>query len=163
MEFTVENGIVKSTEKIKSDQAAKDAYNILQVQNKMFNSCSEDMRNKIDYFFDYYCSNVPETFKEVTLDSKEENFFLQVNTTNFPKEMYFTLSATFDEYKFGFDFVNVTNTEETKDEGFDWWLLGIVFVAILVIGIIVAGIFFLYKKEQRNKLTQLATKEDLLA
>ena len=65
-------------------------------------------------------------------------------------------------YKFGFDFVNVTNTEETKDEGFDWWLLGIVFVAILVIGIIVAGIIFLYKKEQRNKLTQLAKKEDLL-
>ena len=116
--------------------------------------------SKIDNIFED--SELPETFKEVTLDSKEENFFLQVNTTNFPKEMYFTLSATFDEYKFGFDFVNVTNTEETKDEGFDWWLLGIVFVAILVIGIIVAGIIFLYKKEQRNKLTQLAKKEDLL-
>ena len=72
MEFTVENGIVKSTEKIKSEQAAKDAYNILQVQNKMFSSCSEDMRNKIDYFFDYYCSNVPETFKEVFYDTMAE-------------------------------------------------------------------------------------------
>ena len=127
---------------------------------KVYNKSRIDDVSKIDNIFED--SELPETFKEVTLDSKEENFFLQVNTTNFPKEMYFTLSATFDEYKFGFDFVNVTNTEETKDEGFDWWLLGIVFVAILVIGIIVAGIIFLYKKEQRNKLTQLAKREDLL-
>ena len=152
--ITADN-IIKGHEDIKS----------ISYTFKVYNKSQIDDVSKIDNIFEE--SDLPETVKEeiMILDSKTENFFLQVNTTNFPKEMFFTLTASFDEYKFGYDLVNVTNTEETKDEGFDWWLLGIVFVAILVIGIIVAGILFLYKKEQEKKLkqlSQLAKKEDLL-
>lgn len=33
--------------------------------------------------------------------------------------------------------------------GFDFWLLGILFIALLVIGIIAAGIIFLWRREKK--------------
>ena len=47
-------------------------------------------------------------------------------------------------------FINVTyNYEKMSNGGFDFWLLGILFIALLVIGIIAAGIIFLWRREKK--------------
>lgn len=72
MEFVVENGIVKSTEKIRTDNAAMDAYNVLQIKNKTFNECSIEMKERLDCLFDYYCSGFPSEIKNIWYETMSE-------------------------------------------------------------------------------------------
>ena len=72
MEFTVEDGIVKSTEKIRQDKAAKEAYEMLQIKNKTYNECNTDTRNNIDYLYDYYCADIPDEIKKMWYETMEE-------------------------------------------------------------------------------------------
>lgn len=72
MEFVVDDGIVKSTESIKAENEALEAYKLSLIQNKTFNFCTDDMKENIDYYFKYYCENVPNEFKDIWYQTMQE-------------------------------------------------------------------------------------------
>lgn len=98
---------------------------------------------------------IEQDIKEI--DNTNDTFEYVFNYTEFGTEFYATVATTFitvdgSEYKFGFD-VKYENIQDVPPSsgGFDFWLLGILFIALLVIGIIAAGIIFLWRKEKEKK------------
>ena len=107
--------------------------------------------------------------ENVQLSPDTESYHFTKNGTELANETLFIIFTYFTtndgiEFKYGFipKLANIT-TGFPIDEGFDWWLLGIVFLALLILGIIFAGIFFLVKKEkEKNSIFNTANKSDKL-
>ena len=109
-------------------------------------------------------------FEETSqLSPDTESFKFTKNGTELANETFFIIFTYFTsndgtEFKYGFTpkLANIT-TAFPVDEGFDWWLLGIIFLALLILGIIFAGIFFLVKKEkEKNSIFNPENKTDNL-
>lgn len=143
---------------IKGKKNIKNQKYILRVFRK---SDVSDIKLIDDLFMNY--DNEVRKFHPIVqvvdkIDSEIDKFaYVFYYSSDLTNEFYTTLIATFEtadgsEYKFGYE-VNYVKVDSgtSSSGGFDFWLLGILFIAILVIGIIAAGVVFLWKKEKERK------------
>ena len=164
----------------------KDNVNTINYYLRIYNKTKDFNVNLVNHLFESSeVSAYKPLFEEtVTLSAEKESYIFTKNGTELANETYILIFTSFStndgsEFKFGYTpkVANITTVlppepvepsgpvEPTKPSGFDWWILLIIGIVILVVCLIGGAILFFVKRDKLRKKgndIDFSTKSDNL-